>query len=250
MRIVYAAPREVGDMDESVNTAKVNKHTVRGDVLDCTLENLTLLELADNLLLLCFQFLLDESLVGNNNVAVFLVDLHNLEFHCLAYELVVVAYWVNVNLAAGQECLDTEYVNDHTTLSAALDVALDNLLVVESSINALPALAQACLLVRKQQLALLVFLVLYVNLYLVAYLQVGIVAELACRDDTIALVADVYDYFFLVARNNGTLSHLMLADLVESLVVSSVKLFLADVDRCAIFKLFPIEVVQWLDVFC
>jgi small subunit ribosomal protein S1 len=80
-------------------------------------------------------------------IAELLVDLNNLELHCLAYEYVVVAYWVNVNLAARKECLDAEYVNDHTTLSAALDVALDNFLVLESCVNKLPALAQASLLV-------------------------------------------------------------------------------------------------------
>ena len=103
---------------------------------------------------------------------------------------------------------------------------------------------------RKDQLTLLVLLVLYVNLYLVTYLEVWVVAEFACRDDTIALIADVYDNLFLVARDYGSLGHLMLADLVEGFVVSFVKLFFADVCSRAIFKLFPIEVVQWLDVFC
>ena len=46
VRIAYAAPREVCDMDESVNTTEVNEYTVRGDVLDSTFENLTLLKLA------------------------------------------------------------------------------------------------------------------------------------------------------------------------------------------------------------
>ena len=54
---------------------------------------------------------------------------------------------MNVYLASRQECFDAEYVNNHTTLSAALDVTLDNLFVVEGCVDALPALAQACLLV-------------------------------------------------------------------------------------------------------
>ena len=40
--IVYAAPRQVGDVDESVNTAEVNEYTVSSDVLNGTLEDLTL----------------------------------------------------------------------------------------------------------------------------------------------------------------------------------------------------------------
>ena len=45
VRIADAAPREIGDVDESVNTAQVNEYTVRSDVLDGTFENLTLFEL-------------------------------------------------------------------------------------------------------------------------------------------------------------------------------------------------------------
>ena len=45
VRIAYAAPRQVGDVDESVNTAEVNEYTIRGDVLNSTLEYLTLLKL-------------------------------------------------------------------------------------------------------------------------------------------------------------------------------------------------------------
>ena len=63
MRIVYATPREVCNVDESVNTAEVNEYTVRSDVLDSTFENLTLFELADDFFLLSFQLGLDESLV-------------------------------------------------------------------------------------------------------------------------------------------------------------------------------------------
>ena len=61
--VAYAAPREVCDMDESVNTTKVNEYAVRGNVLDSTLKHLTLLELRDDLLLLSLKLCLDESLV-------------------------------------------------------------------------------------------------------------------------------------------------------------------------------------------
>ena len=62
------------------------------------------------------------ALCENDYVTELLVNLNNLELHCLTNEYVVVAYRVNVNLTAWKECLDTEYVNNHTTLSAALDV--------------------------------------------------------------------------------------------------------------------------------
>ena len=147
MRIAYAAPRKVGDVHQSVYAAKVNEHTIRCDVLDSTFQNLAFLQVRDNLLALCLKLSLDKSLVRNNHVAEFLVNLNNLELHGLAHEDVVVADRMNINLAAGQECLDAKHVYNHTALSAALDVALDNLILFESLVNALPALLQTSLLV-------------------------------------------------------------------------------------------------------
>ena len=63
LRIAYAAPREVCDVDKTVNTTEVDEYTVRSDVLDNTLKNLTLFELADDFLLLCFDFCFDECFV-------------------------------------------------------------------------------------------------------------------------------------------------------------------------------------------
>ena len=246
--IAYAAPREVCDVDQTVNTAEVNEYTVSSDVLNGTLEDLTLLELADDLLTLLLELLLDERLVRYNDVAELLVDLYNLELHCLAYEYVVVAYRVNVDLASWQESLDTEDVNDHTALSAALDVTLDDLLVLESSVNTLPRLAEASLLVREYQLTLCVLLVLYVNLNLVAYLEVWVVTELRSWNDTVALVADVYDNLFLINRDYGTLNHLVLSYLVKCFVIGLLEVCFADACVCAILELIPIEVVEWLYV--
>ncbi len=249
VRVADASPREVCDVDESVNTAQVDEYAVRSDVLDGSFENLTLFELADDFFLLCFQLSLDERLVGNDNVAELLVDLDDLELHRLAYEYVVVAYRMNVNLATRQEGFDTEDVDNHTALGAALDEALDNFVVVQSLVDALPALAQTSLLVAEYQLTFLVFLVLYIHLYGVAYLQIRIVTELRSRNDTIALVTDVDNNFLLVNADYLTFNNLMVSYFVEGFVVGFFKVFLARSYGCAVLELFPVEVVQRLYVF-
>ena len=77
--IAYAAPREVCNVDETVNTTEVDEYTVSSDVLNSTLEDLTLLKLRDDFLLLLLELSLDESLVANNDVLELLVDLNDLE---------------------------------------------------------------------------------------------------------------------------------------------------------------------------
>ena len=128
-------------------------------------------------------------------------------------------------------------------LRATLDVTIDNLLVLQGCIDAIPRLRQASLLVRENELTLLVLSVLNINLYGVTGLQLGVVAEFRSGDDTVALVADVDDYLFLVDADHLTVNNLMLADLVKGFVVRLVKLFFADVSGRAILVLFPVEVL-------
>ena len=245
VRIAHAAPREVGDVDESVNTTEIDEDAVGRDVLDSTLQNLTLLQVRDDLLALSLQLGLDEGLVRDDNVAELLVDLDDLELHRLADEDVVVAYGVNVNLAAGEEGLNAKYINDHATLRAALDVALDDLVTLHGLVDVVPALLKTGLLVRKLQLTVLVLLALDIDLYLIADLEIGVVAELRCGNDTIALVADVDNDFLLVDGDNGTL---VLLDLVQSLVVGLGQFAFAIASLGTALKLVPVEVVQRLYV--
>ena len=96
--MAYAAPRQVGDVNKSVNTAKVDKYAVAGDVLDGTFEYLTFFELRDNYFLLSFEFGFDEGFVRNDDVTEFFVDFDNLEFHGFVNVVVVVADGFDVNL--------------------------------------------------------------------------------------------------------------------------------------------------------
>ena len=115
--------------------------------------------------------------MGNDNVLIFLVDFHNLEFHSLVYEYVVVADRANVNLRTGKEGLDAEYVNDHAALGAGFNVAFDDLVVLKSLVDTIPAAGLASFLVGKTELAVFVFEGLDENFHFVADFEVGIVAE-------------------------------------------------------------------------
>ena len=136
--MVHSAPAQVGDVDQAVYAAQVDEYAVRGDVLDGTFEDLAFFELRHDLLLLCFELGFDQRLVRYDHVAELLVDLHDLELHGLVYVNIVVADRFHVNLRAGQERLDAEYVDDHTALGAALDVTLDNLVFLQSLVDTIP----------------------------------------------------------------------------------------------------------------
>ena len=146
-RIAYTAPRQVSDVDQTVYAAQVDEYTVRCDIFNSTFQYLSFFKLTNDFFLLLFQFSFNKSLVRNNNVLEFLVDFYNLEFHSLSYEYVVVADRFHIDLRTRQECFDAEYVYDHTTLRAALDVTLDNFFVFESCVYAIPRASSASFLV-------------------------------------------------------------------------------------------------------
>ena len=134
----YTAPREVGDVDKPIDTTEVDEGTVGGDVLDDPFEDLTLLELADDLSLLCFELGFDEDLMRYDDVLELLVDLDDLELHRLVYISIVVADRTDIDLRTREEGFDTEDINDHTTLGAALDVATYHFVLFEGFVDTIP----------------------------------------------------------------------------------------------------------------
>ena len=242
--MAYAAPRQVGDVDQTVHAAQVDEDAVGGDVLDRTLEDLTLLELGHDNLLLRLEFGLDERLVRHDHVAELLVDLDNLELHGLVDVYVVVADGLHVDLRTGQEGLDAEDVDDHTALGAALDVTLDDLVLLQSLVDTIPRLELARLLVRQGQLAVLVLGRVDIDFDLVAHLQIGVVAELRDGDDTLALVAHVDDNLALGESRHRTLDHFADRNVGQRLVIGCGDLFLGlVVDAQVVFERVPVEIL-------
>ena len=242
--MVHTTPRQVGDVNQAVHAAQVDEHAVGGDVLDRTFEDLALFELRHDDLLLSLQLGLDERLVRNDHVAELLVDLHHLELHGLVYIYVVVANGLHVDLRTGQERLDAEHVDDHTALRAALDVTLDDLVVGQRLVDAIPRFELTRLLVRKRQLAVLVLGRLHVDLDLLAYGQFGVVAEFGNGNDALALVADVDDNLALADTHDRALDHLADGDVRQRLVVSGGDLLLRlGIDAQIVLERVPVEVL-------
>ena len=203
-------------MDETVDATEVDEHTIAGDVLDHAFEDLTLLELADDLGLLGFEFVLDKGFVRHNHVLELLVDLHDFEFHHAVNKHVVVTNGLDIDLAAGQEGFEAEHFDDEATLGAALDITVDDLAAFVGLVDAVPRFEQLSLLVREDELAVGTFLVLNVDFNLVAHLQVGVGTEFSNRDNTIRLEADVDDHFAVGDGHHGAFDDLVVGDLVHS----------------------------------
>ena len=250
MRIVHAAPRKVCDVNETIHATEVDEDTVGSDVLDSTLEHLSFFEFGNDFLLLSLEFCFDECFVRNHHVFVFLIDFDNLELHGLSNEDVIVANGLHVNLRTGEEGFNTEDIDNHATLGAALDVTGDDFLVFESCIDTLPRLGGASLAVREHELTAFVLLVFNVNLHHVTGFEVGIVAELVDGDDTVALVANVDHYFAFTNSDDSAFNDFVLVHATEGLVVGLFLFFLtAGCLHGTVFVSIPVKICQGSNVF-
>src|SRR5574344_518065 len=137
-RIVDTTPRKIGNMDKTVNSAKVNEYTIIGDVLDCTFENLAFFKLADEFASLLLLLSFEQCFMRYNYVPELLVDLDDLIIHGSINECIVISDWLDVDLGTWQEGLDSEYVYNHAAFCTCLNEAADNFVFFKCFIDSIP----------------------------------------------------------------------------------------------------------------
>ena len=244
--VVYAAPRKVCDVYETVDTTQVDEYTVGSDVFNGSLKHLAFFEFGDDFAFLLLEFGFDESFVADNHVFEFGVDFNNLEFHGLANEDIIVADGFDVDLRSGEESLYTEHIDNHAAFCAAFDESFDDFVVFQSLVYALPRARCAGFAVREDELAFLILLVFDEHLDNVADFDVGVVAEFVHRDDAVRLVADVNHSFAFVERDDGTFDYIFVFNGVERFIVGFGEFLTRFVALVfAFFIGIPIEIGDW-----
>ena len=137
-----------------------------------------------------------------------------MEFHCLSNKYIVVANRFHVNLRAGQECFDAEYIYDHAAFGTTLNIALYNFFVIESLINAIPGLESTSFLMRKKKLTFLILQTFYINFYYITNFYIGIVTKVADGNYAVAFVTYIYNSLTFVKSNNFAFYNFVLTNLV------------------------------------
>ena len=134
-------------MNKTIDSSKINKYTIIGNIFNSSFKNLTFFKFTDNFTFEFLKFSLKKSLMRNNYVAEFLIDFYNLEIHCLLYKCIIIPNRLDVYLRTREECFDSEYIHNHTALRTSLDKALNNFTIIISGINHIPRTKLACFFV-------------------------------------------------------------------------------------------------------
>ena len=188
-RVRQAAPRHVGDVQQSVHPVEVHEHTKVGDVLGNPGDLVARSDGIQELLALFGALGLDDFAAGKNDVFAVVVDLDDLELEHFANVLVEIFRWNDVHLAARQERFHA-HIDHQAAFDHRLDLAFDQSALLEDFDNLLPVLLVGGFFFRQDHHALVVFQFLEENLDFVADLDV-FVLKFVGGNSAFRLVTDI-----------------------------------------------------------
>src|ERR1700736_4676872 len=155
-RVSEPSPAHVRDVQQAIQAAHVHERAVVGEVLDRSGEDASLFKRRERDRLLRVLVLFEEFLARDHDVAALLVELDDANFDLCTDVPVEVAHRANLNLGAGQECLDAD-IDRKATLDAAQNHSLDRGLGVGCLFKLVPDLVTQRLIVANQVAALGLF---------------------------------------------------------------------------------------------
>ena len=201
-RVRDAAPRHVGDVEQTVDAAEIDEGAVVGDVLDHPAKHLALGERVERVLLLLGVLLLEQDLAREDDVAALLVDLDDAHAQLLAAQRVEIANRTDVDLAARQERPHAD-VDGEAALDALDDATDHDLAIGIGALDLVPDLHLLGLLAREHDMAVAILGPLEQDIDDVARLDRDLpvlVEELLERDHALRLEAHVDDHVVDVSR--------------------------------------------------
>jgi hypothetical protein len=190
--VVDVLPRQLGDVDETVDAAEVDERTEVDDRGDDTLADLPLLELGEEPLADLALGLLEPRTAGQDHVVAVLVELDDLRLELLADVRLEVADATHLDQGGGQEATEAD-VEDEAALDDLDDGAGDDAVLLLDLLDRAPGALVLGALLGEDQAAFLVLLLEDEGLDLVADLDdlggvdVVLDGELAAGDDPFAI---------------------------------------------------------------
>src|SRR5450432_732448 len=137
-RMLHAAPREVGDVQEAVDAAEVHERAVVGDVLHHALDDGAFLQRLEELLALDTRGLFHHRAAGDDHVVALAIELDHLELELLVLEVRGVLDGTQVDQGAGKEGADAVHHDGEAALHLAAHDTLDDGAVGERIVEARP----------------------------------------------------------------------------------------------------------------
>src|SRR4051812_46693224 len=219
-RVVDVLPRQLGDVDETVDTAEVDERTEVDDRRDLALADLPLLELGEEVLPDLALRLLEPRAAGQHDVVAVLVELDDLGFELLADERLQVTHSAHLDERRGQEATQAD-VEDEAAFDDLDDRAGDDAVLVLDLLDRAPGALVLRALLGEDQPPFLVLLLEDKRLDVVADrhdlvgVDVVLDGQLTTGDDALGLVADVEQDLIAVDSDDLALDDVAVVELLD-----------------------------------
>src|SRR5262249_33051029 len=174
--MIDAPPRNVGDMQQAVDSAEVHEGAIVGDVLDYPVDHLTLFEVLHQLLTLLGAGLLQHGAARNHDIAAAPVHLQNLERLRDIHEGSDISDRPDVDLGTRQKRHGAIKIDGEAALDLIEDDALYLFVVLKCSFELAPAFLASRLVARQHRLAQRILDALQIDLDGVADLDLVLAA--------------------------------------------------------------------------
>ena len=239
-----AAPRHVGDVKESVESAEIDKSTEVGDVLDDAFPDLAVEEFLHERGTLLLPLALEDDPARDDDVATALVELDDLEVVGVPDQILDVGNSSQGDLGSRQEGVHAHDVHRHPTLDLARQQALHGAVVLERVPDQLPDPEEVRLLLREHHDTVVVFEALEEYFDFLSGLDRLGVLEFVERNGALALEAEFEDDRRIGGPQNSRLDDLAFADVSAGrLVLGEHRLEVVPGD---IEDLFAVRIVEQL----
>ena len=207
------APRHVGDVEQTVESAEVDERPEVRDVLDNAFPHLAGKKLLDQCGALLLALALENDAPRHDDVPPALVQLDDLEIVGVADQVLDVRDPAKRDLGTGEEGVDAHYVDRYTSLDLARQESLHRLVVLERVLDQLPDPEEVRFLLGQHDDAVFVLEALEKHLDILSRLDGVGVLELFERYGPLTLEAEFEDDGRLGRSEDPGLHDLTLADI-------------------------------------
>ena len=219
-RVIDVLPRQLGNVDQAVNTAQIDERAEVDDGGHDAFTDLALLKLGQEGLAHFGLGLLEVLATGEDHVVAVLVELEDLGLDLLADVRGQIADTTHLDERCRQEATQTD-VDDEATLDSFDDSAFDNAIGFLDLLDVAPSALVLCTLLGQNQTAFLVFLGDDKGLNGVAdlddFVRINVLLDgkLAGGDDTLGLVADVEQDLVMIDLDDGTFDQITIIEVLD-----------------------------------
>lgn len=191
-----AAPGHIGDMEETVKAIEIDKGTVVGDVLNSTANDVTWLDIIDELTTFLMTLLFDEFAARDDDVVALEVDFKNLKVVSLTNVLVEILRRLDIDLRSREEGVDAD-TDDETTFDFAFNAAWYDGTFGAFFKDVFPVFLLFSLIVGEDWIAVFVFDFFKEDFDFASDSEVAWIDEFRGWYRAFGFAADVDDYFVL-----------------------------------------------------